>query len=490
MGVDLSWAPAAQQQVENLHSWLLQVEPAILRGSPLPLRVLVLWFIATIGTGMLLALPVLLGEAAAAAAHRVARLAATNSAPHLIDLLARLTVQLERVIRRYGLELPLGEKYGYAARGDIQPFLFADLPARSPRASHLLAFFAAAVVVPILTLGTLAAALIREIVGQALRFSAINLLAWTAVMWHLDWLAPIASRAARLALPDIALTQVVALATVLVVIYAAVGSDLRGRIEINKTASVEVRKALLSAHKPLGEIADSINGSYRLLVAHAREFPRPQWLAKVTGDPSSRWRFNTIDHPDRWFRQRPLIAALAAELEAGGPHGERERDIFANALDRERTETTERLAVLIEHLGEATDQVDELARMIADAGYESKLSAVLPGSATYAWTHLTNARFALELVQSMALPGASEWDRRYCPSLSIAKEEWASADTAEERDSAAAYTAQLIRLATRSVHADLWQLAVTEHRVRMLRSAILSMLDPRPFERLRQAVHK
>jgi hypothetical protein len=129
-------------------------------------------------------------------------------------------------------------------------------------------------------------------------------------------------------------------------------------------------------------------------------------------------------------------------------------------------------------------------RTKAEQGYSHKVPAVLPGHVGYAWFHLTNKRFHRGLAESLPLAGESAWYELYLSDADDIDEIWAAATSPAMRDVIAARTARAVLRASSAAHADLWQLVVTEQRVRMLIEAIGGMLNPRPLERLRQAVHK
>lgn len=489
--MSLSWS-LIEQWLAVAHDWLMRVEPEPLRQAPLPVRMAVLWAIATFASGMLGAAPSALGEVAAIGTHRLAWRVATHSAPVFIDLLAELTVGLERLIRRYGLDLQFGERYVAPVDvADDEPPSAAKLPAGPPRASHPLAIAGAGAFVALLTLAEALVAALRWVARLALRPSLTNLVAWAAVLWHLGWLAPIAAWADRLTVPAVPLTQVIAVLTVAVLVYATLGADLRGRAEINKTASVEVRKALLAAQQPLNRVADALREIRTIVAAYARQFPDSAWLVEATGDQRCRWRFNTIDHPDRWFRRMPAVSMFVRDvLEAEFSSVDAKRTHSTALLRGQRQIMADRLATLAKEFTEAENRVHELAQTIAGQGYDHKLTAVLPGPVGHAWVHLTSRRFHRGLAQALPLAGAPDWYEHYFPNTKGLREMWAKATTRDGRDFAAAQIAQKIRRANNAAHADLWQLAITEQRVRMLVDSIGAMLHPRPLERLRQAIHK
>jgi hypothetical protein len=269
------------------------------------------------------------------------------------------------------------------------------------------------------------------------------------------------------------------------------GADLRGRAEINKIASVEVRKAILATQQPLTRVADALQEIRTIVAAYGRQWPDSAWLADVAGDQRCRWRFNTVDHPDRWFRRMPSINMFVRDvLEAESAHVDTGRAGAAATRRAQRQAVADRLAALGKELTEAESRVQEHAQTITEQGYDHKLAAVLPGPVGHAWVHLTSRRFHRGLAQALPLAGEPDWYTQYFPYADRLRELWAEATTPGGRDFAAIQTGKAIRRANRAAHADLWQLAITEQRVRMLVDALGTMLHPRPLERLRQAVHK
>lgn len=480
--MSLSWR-IGDQWVHRAHDWLERLEPELIREAPAPVRLLVLWVIASLLVGAVAVLVGAVGELAAVAAHGILRLVATNSTPRLLDHLADLTVRLERLMRRIGIDLQFGEEYIrpgglHAVRGEMVDELSAELP----RVIRPLAAAATTLLGFLLAIGAVVTVVGRDLAQLTFRVSLLNALTWTAVLWYLEWLAPIARWAERQAVPTISITQVAALLTMAVVAYAALGPDLRGRAEINKTASVEVRKALLAANQPLGVIAGALRRSRLVATTAARSFPERGWLSDVTGDPWAQWRFNTIDHPDRWFRRLPAKAPLLGAVPLRPMlHAVDGGQSPIPAADRGTTE---------QDLVDAVRRVDGLIETLDESGYLPKMQTVLPTPVGHVWSHLTSRQFHLGLVQKMCSPVEEDWSMRHLPHLPTVKVSWVDASTPAERDRAAAYTARAIRWANRSFQEDLWQLAITEHRVRMLVREVESMLNPRLMERLRQAVHK
>jgi hypothetical protein len=480
--MNVSWSQV-EQWLDVAHDWLIQIEPEPLRQAPLPVRLAVLWAIMAVASGTLKAMPSALGEVAAIGTHRLARRVATHSAPVFIDLLAALTVRLERLIRRYGLDLQFGERYVTPDDvADNEPSSVGNLPAGPPRASHPVAKIGAGAFLALLMLAEILAATLRWMARLAFRPSFTNLVAWTAVLWYVGWFAPLAAWADRLTVPAVPLTQVIAVLTIAVLAYATLGSDLRGRSEINKTASVEIRKVLLAAQQPLSRVADALEETRTIVAAYARQFPDPAWLAQAFGDGDCRWRLNTIDHPDRWFRRMPSVAMFVRDvLEPESSAADAKHAHSAAILRTQRQVRTDRLATLAKELTEAESRVHELVQTITEQGFSHKLSAVLPGPVNHAWVHLTGRRFHRGLAQTLPLAGDPEWYAQYFPSEMELRRVWANATTPERRNLAAAHIAREIRRANGAAHADLWQLAVTEQRVRMLVEGIGAMLHPRPL---------
>ena len=123
-------------------------------------------------------------------------------------------------------------------------------------------------------------------------------------------------------------------------------------------------------------------------------------------------------------------------------------------------------------------------------GYAGKISSALPGPDGHMWRHLFNYQFGCGLVEAPSLAGMPEWILIYMPDADRLRSQWRAASSSVQRGAIAAMTSRSIRHACSRAYADLWQLAVTEQRIAYLVRAITGMLQPRPVERLRQAIHK
>jgi hypothetical protein len=199
-----------------------------------------------------------------------------------------------------------------------------------------------------------------------------------------------------------------------------------------------------------------------------------------------------IDHPDRRLRRRPSMAMILNEIHANSETTTRWQDRARDAASvaERRTAAADRLAAVGKQLAEAETRIQEVVQQLADHGYDGKMYAVLPGPAGHAWIHLVSRHFHRGLALSLPLADDAAWLDRYLPGQDELRRLWTQAGSPHDRVDAAGLTTAAIREASRAAHADLWQLAVTEHRTRLLCHAISAMLNPRLLERLRQAVHK
>jgi len=476
--------------LNTAHQFLLNIEPEPLAEAPFAIQIATLWVIFSVATVISFGTPGALGEFGGIVAHRLARRTATNAAPQFIDLLALMVVNLERFVRRYGLDLTFGEEYVIPSDIVRDTVVDVELSTGPPRASHRFAVIAAGIVLILLGAVTLIISMTQGLARLAIRPTLINAIAWTLVLWHLEGVAPLVKLA--IDFPAIPASQIVAGLTITALVYAVLGSDLRGRAEINKTASVEVRAALLSALKPLEHLAESLWSIREVVAAFERRFPDSRWLTDFADDPRCSWQFNTVDHPDRWFRQVPHIAMILtvlvesrATFESSDPEPPR-----ASSKPMDETAATEHLATFYTRMVEADSRIQKIFEEIVEKGYSHKLTTVLPGPVGHAWTHLVSCHFHRGLAESLPLATQPKWDGLYLPDHEELRALWRSAETSSERDIAAAETAHAIRRANSAAQAHLWQLAVTEKRIRVLIDAIEAMLSPRLLERLRQAIHK
>lgn len=119
-------------------------------------------------------------------------------------------------------------------------------------------------------------------------------------------------------------STVIATGTLIVIIYAALNSDVRARAEANKNASVECRAALLRLSDDLLELADDLIEVRESALSNIRIFPTEEEIERFTGRDDLVWRGATIVPEDvsrippsvsRFYRRSDLFDRIAHKLE-------------------------------------------------------------------------------------------------------------------------------------------------------------------------------
>jgi hypothetical protein len=296
------------------------------------------------------------------------------------------------------------------------------------------------------------------IVRRVLSRSIPNALIWLAVAWHNGWLNGVISAWSRVTWDGVQPSQVAAVIGLVVVAWAViVRSDIRGRVEFNKTASLEGRKRLALMRKHLNtvilsEVRIRDNAEDTLM-----PFPSETQLTDLTGCHGLRWSKNRLAAAETCALHGPNSWLAPIRSRQPRPSSTRARRPATLTADDEATTT-------------ATDALRECVRELRDLGYWYKVTEILPPAAQSAlfeieWMkageHAIGARAAEEVDDLLDLSTARDvqWA-------------WESATTSEEMSKAINLAEAEVRRRVGQVRDFLWEGYVISGRLLQLDHAI------------------
>lgn len=145
------------------------------------------------------------------------------------------------------------------------------------RRSNFLRFVTMAPLVIITTalvaVGTVARNLVRP--------TPSNLMSWLATFWYLNLLHNPFQLASSIHLGDIQLSAILTIGALFAVIYSIINSDVRGRAELNKTASLACRTTLHGCTYPLLTVASALHEIRGHSSRRLQKFPRRHEIKRI-----------------------------------------------------------------------------------------------------------------------------------------------------------------------------------------------------------------
>jgi hypothetical protein len=493
MHIDFAAVPSL---LSDLSSYLHGKEPAFIKELTPPLRVLVLYTIARVGWIILLIGPVLVGilliEPPLALLRKIAPWATQN---HL-QLFARMYVRVELLSTALGLP-PTGVSQNEAAAksGRYRPparGAMAGRPQSLGTARYWIRFFVQVPVVTAIHGTTFLGALIRFFAPRRIA----NVAAWLAVLAYLRWLPriPILFKEIRQHLPDISLGAVVAATTIMVLIYVGVGSDIRGRAELNKNASFECRKTLHTCQSMMTEAADLLAYLRRCSAESFRYFPSNPTLKTLTGRADLVWRGSGITHLGAsgeqlrtWWPSHIHMHAYIPMISPFGPTRPIEKDLQYTARTADARRELDRLDAIAESFEKALSELDR-------NGFAFKLNDVL----FYRHRRLLNYLRRYQLA-SITARNSFLGDDDLCfptsqPPEVLTPEYWSDLSAAPTSDldllDACESLSMQLQDTVQQARLRHWQLAVAEQYLTTLSLIVQKTLRPATAERIRQAIGK
>jgi hypothetical protein len=333
-----------------------------------------------------------------------------------------------------------------------------------------------------------------QVVRGALRLRWRNLAALALALWYSSSFAPILEMLGLIRLGDIQLSVIVASGTLFAVGYAAANSDVRGRAELNKTASLACRTTLHGCTNSLLTGATGLANIRVVGQTRLAQFPTKEELRSLTGRDDLTWLWTTLLP----VKANPLPPALSkiinlndAQVKAIAaarrepPSG---ADSSVNLADAQQMMT---------QIADARTTIERKLGDLKDTGFAGKVDRVLGASALGALIGVSHADFGAEpadvIVESLstewlhaAVPDSKERDELKATWVALARRE---PDDAELRQACRSLS-RLLRRFAREEHTRFWYAVLTEVRLRHVAETIDRSLRPRFVERIRQAFGK
>jgi hypothetical protein len=296
------------------------------------------------------------------------------------------------------------------------------------------------------------------IIRMALRRTTPNVLIWLAVAWHHGWLVSVAGWWSRVNWANVQPSQVAAVIGLVVVAWALiVRSDIRGRVEFNKTASLEGRKRLALMRQHLNTVIVAEVHVRRNVEGLLMPFPSTEQLTDLTGFHALRWSDNRLGGADRCAQHCTKTGLPPLTMQQPMPFSNRRRQSSALTARDEATAA-------------AVDALREQVRELRELGYWYKVIEILPPTARSAlfeieWMktgqHAIDARAAEEVDEMLDLS-----------TMRNARWAWEEATTSEEMSAAIKLAETEVRRRVGQVRDFLWEGYVISARLLQLDHAI------------------
>jgi hypothetical protein len=340
-----------------------------------------------------------------------------------------------------------------------------------------------------------------------LRLSAIT--AAAIAVWYIDGLLTSAIDSMRASITNVGPAVLVALGTLFAVVYAAANSDLRGRSELNKVASVTCRTILLESARPMLIVASRLESIRQLAIIRLAYFPTCKELHDLTGRTDLLWHGRLL-LPESVLRRSlygRLISLFSSKAIPNDPTPYSSIvSLCRPSQDLERALLArEDIASELEDLERSVAEIYESMRKLQDSGFHSKLTRVLGARGAGCLDLLIDRHFGASWIDYVLTTRAEEpteywWNSWFMPNpghitpIAPSPCEWPSSTDGSLSSGqillAIYRTNAFIRATVRKQLFTYWWLSVDANRIRYLIRKIDSTLQPGPWERIRQAFSK
>ncbi|WP_156993281.1 hypothetical protein [Pseudonocardia acaciae] len=408
----------------------------------------------------------------------------------LDDLFADWFVATESLLWNASLIFPPDDTLARRPRGveDGQGFIFhSDLSLRV-LASGLTSSFMRMVALFVTFVPVFVASVILSIFRSFFRQRLLLLVAIFGALWCLGFptllVGPLVQISGYIFESGVSLPTLLALGTLLAFLYAALNSDVRGRAELNKTASVACRTSLLRVITSLEGIEHRLarlrfNGISRLQV-----FPERGDIASFTGRDDFAWRGNKLlPRGSRWISTRKTA------------NGSTLKEIIEVADESATVDIPQigyadpSLEQLVASLRADAEIVSSALTEIEEAGYCSKIDRVVGQYGVLILEGLRENEFGLG--HALDKPGTPWWETRSAPTgraltvRAIFHDLKSSPDDYLMRHASENLRA-IVRETRSSAYRAYWEIKLDCTRIRWLVFKVDSSLRPTAWERIRQ----
>lgn len=320
------------------------------------------------------------------------------------------------------------------------------------------------------------------------RINISNIAAVVVAFWLTD-LLHVPEFGGDMRLGQVPLPVLVAIGTLLALIFVALNADVRGRAELNKLASVTCRTALHEAVPKILRIAGAYRAIRNLAMSRLDSFPTKPELFELTGREDLCWRL---------LRLLPLTASLVTE--SASPLSVKLAQFSEDFIGPQWPPNISRNSIIrsediLDHDATITRESRKLRKVfnrLYESGMTGKLNKALSLPAWVFLLDLSDRRFGYDAIETICLDTDECWyhyalDKSNSTQL---REQWSSLANAAPNDprlrEECIDLSHLLRLTIYNMRSAYWHIAVDEYRLRYLAEAIESSLRPRLFDRIIQ----
>lgn len=316
------------------------------------------------------------------------------------------------------------------------------------------------------------------------RITTLNIASLIATLWLSGLLGKLSNIVARFPLSGITLSTLAASGTLVALIFVSLNSDVRGKAELNKVASLACRKALHESTPKFLRIADALETIRFRASKRLRAFPTDPELFAITGRNDLHWHGSGL-LPLGMDPRFSSVSPAFADWSTRKPRRKRRSILVRRDVMKERS-------VLKSQSKEITRILEELD----ESGLSGKFTRVLNCPARTYFKYFWSQQFRLD-IGTVVHDRAGDSGHDYIfeeEGLSESKDIWVELADANFNDPNLNRQCTILSRTLRSVIYDrrvaCWRMALDEYRLRYLAKNIDSSLRPSLPDRIRQLFDK
>jgi hypothetical protein len=335
------------------------------------------------------------------------------------------------------------------------------------------------------------------LVWKLVRITPVNIASLLTMLWYMGFLRKLLELASGISLGEIQLSVVLAAGTLFTFIYSIANSDVRGRAELNKVASLACRTALHSCTYPLLASANALHEIRIQCTRRLQRFPRRHEIKRIARRPDLEWRGRILlprgAHPveHHWRASKLLKSRFIRRFLTDWVYSRRRLQQPGDRLVKKLE-----VGVFYATIEDARSIIVKKVSELRESGMLGKIDRVLDRSGIDALATSQDVKFGQSDSDELLAAGESSW----LDTITSVREKeellssWESlrgvaVDDPELRRACVDLTRKL-RHFVRLEHAKHWRAAVTEQRLSYLAECIDKHLRPRFLERVRQQFGK
>ncbi|WP_143267169.1 hypothetical protein [Amycolatopsis thailandensis] len=324
-----------------------------------------------------------------------------------------------------------------------------------------------------------------------------SLISLLITLWYLGLLREPFELMNGIKLGNIQLSVVLAAGALIAVMYTIANSDVRGRAELNKTASLTCRLALHGCTYPLLMSSNALREIRIYCTRKLQKFPRRHEIKRVARRPDLEWRGRLLlprgSSPilPRWRTSRLLKSRLIRKFITEWVYS---RQYLRQPGDRlaKRVEFATCYGMIEDACSAIVEQISELRK----TGMVGKIDRALDSSGIEILVTVQDVNFGKNDANALLAAGESSWldsivsenDKKGVRSSWEALSKVPPDDPQLRR--ACVDLTRKLRIFVRSENRKYWRAAVTEQRLIHLAERIDKSLRPRLLERIIQQFGK